>query len=272
MVVSANNISIVYSGGTTNPDPSLSLGGNPSNVLVGGLINNIFPNVDSDEAAAGKIDYRAVYIFNDHSSATLYNSYVYIDTQVSGGATVQLGVHQETDTQQIVISPKPTGGNVIFSWESNNFTANYTTSTSFGNKIAAGLNWLVALSGVVATTTEDDDSVTVVLTFEGDDDNRNHELISLVTNNLTGSSPAITISKSTEGSPINAIATSIAVDTVAPVGVVFRDTSILSPIDIGDLAPGDGLPIWIKRTVPRSSEPLGDDGFTLKLIGDPFSS
>ena len=57
---------VFLSGGATNSDPSLSIGGAKSSVQVSASkLNNLFDDVSGDEAAAGRIDYRMVYVQND---------------------------------------------------------------------------------------------------------------------------------------------------------------------------------------------------------------
>jgi hypothetical protein len=53
------------SGGATNADPSLSIGGAKSSVAVSASkLNNLFDDISGDEAAAGHVDYRMVYVEN----------------------------------------------------------------------------------------------------------------------------------------------------------------------------------------------------------------
>jgi hypothetical protein len=105
--------------------------------------------------------------------------------------------------------------------------------------------------------------------FEGSADHRNHELLTVQSNNLTPSTVVIDISKIAQGGPINAIATLIDFDTIAPNGVSFIETSVSSPYTIGDLQAGDGFPIWVQRTVASGTEAISNDGFTMGIKGCP---
>ena len=54
------------SGGATNSDPSLSIGGAKSSVQVSpSKLNNLYDDISGDEAAAGRVDYRLWYAQND---------------------------------------------------------------------------------------------------------------------------------------------------------------------------------------------------------------
>jgi len=57
------------SGGATNSDPQLSIGGAKSSVQVSASkLNNLFDDISGDEAAAGHVDYRLVYVENGGDS------------------------------------------------------------------------------------------------------------------------------------------------------------------------------------------------------------
>lgn len=91
MSITADQISFLLSGGTSNSNPARSIGGAASSIPVLGTLNNLFSDITSAEATAGKTDYRCFYIKNG-SSSTLYSTSVYIDSQSSGGSKVQIGL------------------------------------------------------------------------------------------------------------------------------------------------------------------------------------
>lgn len=92
MTISPENIQFFLSGGSSNNNPNSSLGGAISNYLVTGLLNNIFSDVTSDEASEGKVDYRCVYVKNANSSDSLYDAFVFISSQITGGSYVEIGI------------------------------------------------------------------------------------------------------------------------------------------------------------------------------------
>lgn len=65
MPIIAADIQYRLSGGAANADPLLSLGGAKSSVSAGA---NLFDDVPSAEAGAGRIEYRCVYIHNANAT------------------------------------------------------------------------------------------------------------------------------------------------------------------------------------------------------------
>lgn len=81
--IAAADIEYRLSGGASNTDPAASLGGAMSTV-GGGLItsaalNNLFDNVSGAESAAGDVEYRCIYIRNNHGSLTLSDAVLWIN-------------------------------------------------------------------------------------------------------------------------------------------------------------------------------------------------
>ncbi len=73
MTINPSDLSLVYSGSSTNNDPNLSLGGASSSFRVSSdVINNLFDDVQPEESLEGHEDYRCLYMFND-SEETAYN-------------------------------------------------------------------------------------------------------------------------------------------------------------------------------------------------------
>jgi hypothetical protein len=70
------------SGGTTNTDPNLSLGGARSTagggVIVNDTTNNLFFTIGGAEGAAGSVKYRCFYFLNTHATLPLVAPKVWI--------------------------------------------------------------------------------------------------------------------------------------------------------------------------------------------------
>lgn len=84
MPIVAADIEFRYSGGTGNTDPTAALGGAMS-TAGGGVIDNavlhdLFDLVTSAESTAGDIEYRGIYIKNNHGSLTLTDARIYFTT------------------------------------------------------------------------------------------------------------------------------------------------------------------------------------------------
>lgn len=100
--VSQENISPVYSGGSSNSDPSKSLGGNSSPYPIGNGINNLFDDAVGESAVEGTIDFRAFYVFNDNIRHTLKNAKVWI-TIDSTVADIAIGLGEINVTSPFTV-------------------------------------------------------------------------------------------------------------------------------------------------------------------------
>ena len=271
MAISLNQINLVLSGGSNNSNPQSSLGGNPSSFPILGGLNNLFSNLTTEEAESGKTDYRCFYIFNDSETDPFLDVSVYIYSQKIRGSTVQIGIAQETDVQKIEIIGSVDSGNLILKYEQQEINIDWGSSISdFADNLVDGFS-SIDIDGIEVSFSVSGSTSLITIEFKGTSNNRNHEKIELFENNLIGPDvPVVTIKKVTEGQPINSIAPTLAVDTVPPSKVVFVETSNVSRLQIGNLNPGDGVPIWIKRTTLPNTDFEENDNFILKVTGRPF--
>ncbi len=75
------------------PNPHASLGKWVSTSTVDpDEDNNIFDNITGVENAAGTSDYRCLFVQNNHATLTAIGVTAWLYSQISGGATVSLGV------------------------------------------------------------------------------------------------------------------------------------------------------------------------------------
>ena len=84
-------------GGASNNDPASSLGGVMSSNQVSAVaMNNLFDNVDPDEASAGDVEYRAIDLYNAGDAAAT-NVSIHMSTETSSTDTaIDLG-HDATN-------------------------------------------------------------------------------------------------------------------------------------------------------------------------------
>lgn len=274
MPISASDISYVYSGGATNTDPDESLGGDASvHVIVG---NVIFDSVTPNEAAAGSIDYRCVYISNDNASDNFYNAEILIQSQVAGGATVMLGFDEVNDRQSTTITnfSTVTGGSVTMEYvdtSSHSFTFAWNASvTTMASNYQTQIRTIDYLGDVTVTGSYDagTNTATFEVNFVGDAANRYHQGMTVTTNSLTysGSAPTVANTKVIDGGPINSTAELIDVETTPPTNVTFSS----SGFTVGTFRSMDIIPVWVKRTVASGSTAIENDGFVLRLTGNLF--
>jgi len=96
----AASLEIRLTGGAGNSDPNASLGGVMSSTALSGTpMNNLFDNVDPDEAVAGDIEYRAVDIYNTGDAPATSVKVYTVDT-TSPDTEVNIG--PDAGTQSIV--------------------------------------------------------------------------------------------------------------------------------------------------------------------------
>jgi hypothetical protein len=74
-------------------DPNASLGKYISQTaLAGTALNNLWDNITGDENAASDVEYRCIFVHNNHATLTLLAPVAWIVSEVAGGASVALSV------------------------------------------------------------------------------------------------------------------------------------------------------------------------------------
>lgn len=80
-------------GNSTSSTPAGSLGKYISTTAISGTaLNNIFDDVSGQENFDSDVEYRCVFVHNNHATLPLQNAVVYIASQVSGGAVAAISV------------------------------------------------------------------------------------------------------------------------------------------------------------------------------------
>lgn len=287
-----SEITFLYSGGSNNLDPDLSLGGSPSAVKIYvPPMNNLFDDVTQPESIAGYMDFRCFYIRN--SSGTDFRDVkVFINSQHPWGAYVELGVDKRNDLQQIaVISDSgATGGSFTLAFGDEEAVVAYNADLgAWADNCQIALNNLDALSGIVVTPSQiianGDFFQLFAVSFEDKDGLRNQELLRVASNDLTGVKN-ISISKLRQGSPINAIPPQLQEEEEIPTGIIvvptgvtfvpdatnqgglfFKAATRLDPLSIGNLKPAEYAAIWAKRIVEPQTQPLERDYMEVAVRG-----
>lgn len=275
MPLANTDIAFTFSGGGTNADPDLSLGGDPSVQPIVG--KRLFNDVEEEQTKSGLVDYRCLYVHNDSAIDTLFGAQILVAYTVPGDVTVQLGFDFENERQNLTVTNATllTGGSMTLTYSdlSNQYdiTVNFNASLSvWATNLQTALRTIPNLGDVVVSATLGGSDAIFEIDFIGSAASRYHEAIVLKTggNNLLPSSTAtINIVKSVNGSPINRVADEIDVSTTTPTNVAFTSLSSL----VGDIRPLDSIPVWIKRIVPAGSEAIENDGFTLRIRGSAIA-
>lgn len=265
-------IDFFLSGGLNNSNPNMALGGAKSNLPIIGELNNLFSDISSEEASVGKTDYRCFYIMNT-GSTTLNNASAYISDQKPLGSNVLVGVSKKEEIQRIRINNTITSGDILFNFDSSTFLVGWPGNTSgFALAIKAGFDSIGVDVDVFHTIPANFSSAYTII-FKNDSANKNLPLLKVQTNSLSGGGTLtinVTTKKIVSGSPLNNTPDEIATESTEPSGVNFIATNSGSKIELGDISPGDFIPIWAKRTTSSGTEYLERDYFTLRVVGGPF--
>jgi hypothetical protein len=106
----ASDLKFHYTGGASNSDPDLSLGGTGSSVLLNTTaLNNLFDNVQPDEIVSGAlVEYRAIDIKNDGDAEARNVDFYFTDTP--NAESILAVWYDSTGTQSIANeTTEPTG-------------------------------------------------------------------------------------------------------------------------------------------------------------------
>lgn len=274
MTTSADDISIVLSGGVANINPNNSLGGDPSSQpIITQTLNNLFDDISSVESSEGHEDYRCIYIFND-GDTTIWSFKVWLLSESE--SSIQLGIENKNETQRIVIGSGVNGGSLTLKYKNRNFSTSYDSDLSV---------WAAEMQTVIETLTITEmDSETFFkeatvlaqhgvggtiifdIKWSGSDSKRNFDKFEVESNLLQPLGDiTVALTVPVEGAPVNTIANEIDVENTAPGGVTFYNTSISAPIVIPRLDSNDGFPLWVKRVVDPGAASKENDGFSLKI-------
>lgn len=78
---------------TAQANPNNALGKYISTTqITDATLNNLFDDVSGAEAAAGHIDYRCIFILNNHASLTLQGATITIQSETAGGGSIALAL------------------------------------------------------------------------------------------------------------------------------------------------------------------------------------
>jgi len=123
MPIIATDIKFYLSGGGANADVNASLGGAISSVEISSAVaHNLFDQVSDGETSLGDIEYRCIYVKNEHATLTLQASKAFIPTNTPSGDTssdIGLGTSAINATEQTVADEDTAPATVTFSAPAN---------------------------------------------------------------------------------------------------------------------------------------------------------
>lgn len=115
MAILESDIQYRFSGGASNSDPTLSLGGVKSSVEAG---STVFDDVSSAEALAGDIEYRGLYVHNAHATESYILPKIWIQANTPSATTeiaIGLGTSALNGTEQTIANESTAPVGVTFS-------------------------------------------------------------------------------------------------------------------------------------------------------------
>lgn len=151
------------SGGASNSDVNASLGGVKSSTSVtSASTNNLFDQASSAETTDGDIEYRCVYIHNNHGTLTAQNVRIWISSNTPSAGTsiaIGLGTAAVNGEEQTVANESTAPSGVTFSEPSSEGAALTPANLPAGQHIALWVRRTIN-AGTSAFT---DDAATIEL-------------------------------------------------------------------------------------------------------------
>jgi hypothetical protein len=152
MAIPITDIKFLLTGGASNTNPNLSLGGvtNTASDITTAIANNLWDHVLPAEGTAGATEYRFVAIRNGHATETALNMTIFMAESASTFTTFAIGL--ETGAPQTLLNETATPVGIIF-------TSPLTVATglSVGN-LAAGSEARLCIRRIVTAGAPGTDS------------------------------------------------------------------------------------------------------------------
>ena len=131
MATLTQDLKFKISGGLSNTDSDLSLGGAISSTeFVTATLHNLFDIVNSSETTNGDVEYRCIYTHNTHATLTLLSSIFYADSATLTNDTsfaFGLGTSAINGVEQTIANESTAPAGVTF-----------TTGFGVGNAVSIG--------------------------------------------------------------------------------------------------------------------------------------
>lgn len=165
--IASSDIVFVYSvktgsaGDTTASSGAASLGKYASTTALAGAT---FDDISAAENAASAVDYRVVFLKNNHATNTLKNAVVYISAETSGGASIALAADNIAASAKGSSSPQAT--ELATETTTPSGVGTFSSPTTSGTGVALGNIGPGQVKGIVirrtaANTVPVDDSFTL---------------------------------------------------------------------------------------------------------------
>lgn len=171
MPIVTGDIDFHLSGGLSNTDVNLSLGGVRSTTqLTDNTLNNLWDDVSGAESTPGDTEYRCIYVENAHGSLTLQGARIWISTNTTTPSNaIAIGLHDVKDGTAQTIADESTAPN-----ESDTVTPiTFSQPTSFAGglslgELAAGEHYAIWIRRIIPAAQSAQSNVTYTLSVQGD--------------------------------------------------------------------------------------------------------
>lgn len=176
MAIAASDILYKYSvktgaaGNSTTSSAGASLGKYISTTQASTGLNGLFDDVSAAENAASTVDYRCVFVHNNHGSLTAQNVVVYLASETAGGTSIAIAIDAiaasaigSSSAQAAEVANETTSPGAGAGSFSSPTTAG--SGLSLGN-IAAGSCRAFWVRRTAANTAAQADGVTLEISFE----------------------------------------------------------------------------------------------------------
>lgn len=247
-----------------------NLGGTTGAVLPIPPLDNLFDDVDGKASRRGLTDYRCIYVRNKHATETLRNVRIFIESQRDGGAQIELGVKLRNEIQKVIITggkPNEEDSMTLFIHDYlPSFTVEYDPNiTKWVGNFQTEIRAVDRLTDTRVTVASNIAGTVFTVSFVGQVENHQLPLISVISNDLDNA--FINVLADVIGSPVGTIAPTISSETEPPPGIDFMLALRGNPLKLGDFKPKQGVPLWVKRTIPAGSLAKIKDNFVLMVYG-----
>jgi hypothetical protein len=163
VAIVSTDLKMYFSGDGT---PAGSLGGAiHATELTDNTLNNLWDDVSGDDASAGDVEYRCIYVKNTHGTLTLNSSKFWIQSNTTGGDSIKVGLDlaglngTADDVANENTAPSPAVTFVTAVDKANGLNT--------GN-VPAGQKYAIWIERTVPASTAVFDASTYVLKWEGD--------------------------------------------------------------------------------------------------------
>jgi len=172
MAIAETDLIWRLSGGASNTDPAAALGGAMS-TAAGGIItktktfNSIFDDISGAEAAAGDVEYRCIYIHNEHATLPLTSAKVWIEANVANAKDmIDIGLDLGgKDATADTIANESTAPDPAVTFAHD--CLSYATGLALGD-LAAGEGYAIWIRRTITAGMTADDDEFFTLKIQGD--------------------------------------------------------------------------------------------------------